>query len=67
MTPVAHYLDDSVICHDCFEYWEGRLTLSRDLGEQQALIHLLTKSDAVGWEALPDGFTCADCGTTVMP
>lgn len=67
MKTIAYYFDDSVICEDCFSYWQDRLTTSRDSGEQQALVVLMTNSEPATFEALPDGFTCADCGTTVMP
>jgi len=67
MKTIAHYFDNSVICEDCFTYWQDRLTMNREPGDAQALAGLIMRSEPATFEALPDGFTCADCGTTVMP
>ncbi|MFZ9715845.1 MAG: hypothetical protein ACO3CH_00110 [Ilumatobacteraceae bacterium] len=62
MKKIGYYLEDSLICVACYDYWLDRMTTTRDSAEMNAIANTLSKAEEADREALPDGFTCADCG-----
>jgi rubredoxin len=59
---IGYYTTHEVVCPECFWYWVDKLTSEND---NYALVELINGSEPTTFEALPDGFTCADCGKVV--